>query len=94
MLFTHQSIKSNFISASKGKSTNDTTNSSEIESFERKIGVDVSSEDSSPRWEYLDDAYRWDIIEYNKVVPIFEILPVDLKNQVLEILGQKILGGR
>ncbi|CAJ0746238.1 5754_t:CDS:2, partial [Entrophospora sp. SA101] len=33
----------------------------------------------------------WDIIEYNDITPIFEILPDDLKEQVLKIFGQKIL---
>jgi len=84
------------VSANKGKSANDMTNSSETGSFECKIGGDDSFEDSTSSWyESLNDAYKWDIIEYDKVVPIFEILPVgDLRNQVLEVLGQKILDDR
>ena len=83
------------VSTNKGKSANDTTNSSEIGSFECKIGGDVYLEDSESWYKSLDDTCKWDIIEYDKVVPIFEILPVgDLRNQVLEVLGQKILDGR
>ena len=73
------------IGASKRKSVK---NSSETESFNYRIGGNNSSEDSSWR-ESLNDAYKWEIIEYNEVIPIFEILPVDLRNQVLKVLGQK-----
>nr|CAG8464519.1 12422_t:CDS:2 [Entrophospora candida] len=77
-------------SANKTKSVNDITRSIKTESFEHTIGGKKSA--CLDDWyESLRDPDQWDIIEYNDIIPIFEILPDDLKEQVLKIFGQKIL---
>nr|CAG8474549.1 14194_t:CDS:2 [Entrophospora candida] len=77
-------------SANKTKSVNDITRSSKTESFEHTIGGKKSA--CLDDWyESLRDPDQWDIIEYNDIIPIFEILPDGLKEQVLKIFGQKIL---
>ncbi|CAJ0755680.1 22260_t:CDS:2 [Entrophospora sp. SA101] len=77
-------------SANKTKSVNDITRSSKTESFEHTIGGKKSAR-LDDWYESLRDPDQWDIIEYNDITPIFEILPDDLKEQVLKIFGQKIL---
>ncbi|CAJ0900525.1 13184_t:CDS:2 [Entrophospora sp. SA101] len=78
-------------SASKTKSVNDITRSSETISYQCTIGGNGNGALLDDWYESLRDPDKWDIIEYKDVIPIFEILPDDLKNQVLKIIGQKIL---
>ncbi|CAG8751208.1 29128_t:CDS:2 [Gigaspora margarita] len=44
------------------------------------------------RWiTSLNDSDNWDIIEYNNVYSIFDLLKNDLRNEVLKVLGKRIL---
>nr|CAG8644002.1 13634_t:CDS:2 [Entrophospora candida] len=78
-------------SASRTKSVNDITRSSETISYKRIIGGNGNDAILDDWYNSLRDPDQWGIIEYENIIPIFEILPDDLKNQVLKIIGQKIL---
>nr|CAG8475718.1 14866_t:CDS:2 [Entrophospora candida] len=78
-------------SASRTKSVNDITRSSETISYKRIIGGNGNDAILDDWYNSLCDPDQWGIIEYENIIPIFEILPDDLKNQVLKIIGQKIL---
>ena len=48
-----------------------------------------------PGWRNsLNDPDKWEIIEYKKFSPIFELLPCDLKEEVQKVFGQRILYGK
>nr|CAG8617154.1 15179_t:CDS:2 [Entrophospora candida] len=89
---SHPGIVGAGVSASKTKLVNDITRSNKTISYQRIIGGNGALLDDW--YESLRNPDKWDIIEYKNIVPIFEILPDDLKNQVLKIFGQKILDGR
>nr|CAG8623388.1 6998_t:CDS:2 [Entrophospora candida] len=78
-------------SLGKTKSVNDITRSSKTISYQRTIGGNGALLDDW--YESLRNPDKWDIIEYKDVIPIFEILSDNLKNQVLKTFGQKILDG-
>nr|CAG8440533.1 11067_t:CDS:2 [Entrophospora candida] len=91
---SYSSITDFGISGSRTKSGNDNTSSNEARSYERIIGGggDYLFDDNISGWyEALSDPDKWEIVEYKEVIPIFEILPDDLKDQVLKCLGQRIL---
>ncbi|CAJ0762128.1 18597_t:CDS:2, partial [Entrophospora sp. SA101] len=90
---SYSSITDFGISGCRTKSGNDNTSSSEARSYERIIGGgDYLFDDNISGWyEALSDPDKWEIVEYKEVIPIFEILPDDLKDRVLKCLGQRIL---
>ncbi|CAG8545550.1 12868_t:CDS:2, partial [Dentiscutata heterogama] len=65
------------------------------ESFIRIIGGKRAYHDikinKKPWFDSLEDFETWEIIEYDEVCPIFELLDGELRKKVLIALGQRIL---
>ncbi|CAG8788831.1 1297_t:CDS:2, partial [Gigaspora margarita] len=66
------------------------------ESFIRIIGGDRKYHDDikinkKPWFDSLEDFQTWEIIEYDEVCPIFDLLDGKLRKEVLIALGQRIL---
>ncbi|CAG8474692.1 3975_t:CDS:2 [Cetraspora pellucida] len=77
----------------KEKSEITDSNSIETDIKSNYIGGDtIKAYTNMEAWvESLEDYANWRIIEYRKVVSIFEILEDNLRERVLEALGEKIL---
>ncbi|RIB30195.1 hypothetical protein C2G38_506020 [Gigaspora rosea] len=55
---------------------------------------DVKINKINPWFDSLEDFLTWEIIEYDKVCSIFDLLDGELREKVLITLGQRILAGR
>ncbi|CAG8685230.1 26656_t:CDS:2 [Gigaspora margarita] len=78
------------------KLTNTETSIYEEESFIRIIGGDRKYHgnikiNKKPWFDSLEDFQTWEIIEYDKICPIFDLLDDKLRKEVLITLGQRIL---
>ncbi|CAG8534787.1 13879_t:CDS:2 [Gigaspora rosea] len=74
----------NGIKSSEGKSRS----TREIKGGNR----DEYNQNDPSRWiSSLNDSDTWDIIEYNNVYSIFDLLKNGLRNEVLKVLGKRIL---
>ncbi|RIB25999.1 hypothetical protein C2G38_363073 [Gigaspora rosea] len=68
---------------------------SEHENNVHVFGGDMSIRKDEKAWiESLNDFRKWDIIEYDEICPIFDLLNNELRRKVLEALGQRILAGK
>ncbi|CAG8495057.1 8077_t:CDS:2 [Racocetra fulgida] len=78
-----------------GESSNTTNNIKSSKgkfSSTREIKGGNKNESQPDYWiNSLNDSDTWDIIEHNKVYSIFDLLKGDLRNEVIKVLGKRIL---
>ncbi|CAG8812344.1 37125_t:CDS:2, partial [Gigaspora margarita] len=73
---------------------NVSSSTSNSETYIRFYGGDENKfkEDNIDLWQdTLDDYTTWQVIEYTDLTPIFDVLNSELRQRVLEAMGQKIL---